>query len=104
MTQPATDLTHYVSKFFAMLDLCIYIIRQSNLHERVAAENILKFNDLPQSFLCDNYLESIKFINRTICNVFDLLTVIKYLTVAYLNNINPTNKISFPYHLSAMLA
>ena len=70
LTQPATDLTHYVSKSFAMLELCEYIIRQSDLHERVAAENVLKFNDLPQSFLCDNHLENIKFINRTICNVF----------------------------------
>ena len=70
LTQPATDLTHYVSKSFAMLELCEYIIRQSDLHERVAAENALKFNDLPQSFLCDNHLENIKFINRTICNVF----------------------------------
>ena len=67
LTQPATDLAHYVSKSFAMLDLCEYIIRQSDLHERVAAENVMKFNDLPQSFLCDNHLENIKFINRTIC-------------------------------------
>ena len=70
LTQPVTDLTHYVSKSFAMLDLCEYIIRQSDLHERVAAENVLKFNDLPQSFLWDDHLENIKFINRTICNVF----------------------------------
>ena len=68
--QAATDLTHYVSKSFAKPDLCEYIIRKSNLHERVAAENAMKFNDLPQSFLCDNHLENIKFINRTICNVF----------------------------------
>ena len=53
-----------------MLELCEYIIRQSDLHERIAAENVLKFNDLPQLFLCDNHLENIKFINRTICNVF----------------------------------
>ena len=70
LTQPATDLTHHVSKSFVMLDLCEYIIRQSGLHERVAAENVLKFNDLPQSFLCDKHLENIKLINRTICNVF----------------------------------
>ena len=70
LTQPATDLTHYVRKSFAMLDLCEYIIRQSDLHERVAAENVMKSNDLPQSFLCDNHLENIKFINCTICNVF----------------------------------
>ena len=70
LMQPATDLTHFVIKSFAMLDLCKYIICQSDLHERVAAENVLKFNDLPQSFLSDNYLESIKFINRTSCNIF----------------------------------
>ncbi len=64
--QPATDLTHYISKSFAMLDLCKYIICQSDLHERVAAENVLKFNDLPQSFLYNNHHENIKFINCTI--------------------------------------
>ena len=68
--QPVTDLTCYVSKSFAMLDLCKYIICQSDQHERVAAENVLKFNNLPQSFLSDNHLENIKFINHTICNVF----------------------------------
>ena len=70
MTQPATDLLHYVCKSFAMMDLCEYIIRQSDVHKRVAAENVMKFNDLPQSFLCDNHLENIKVINRKICNVF----------------------------------
>ena len=70
LTQLATDLTHYVSKSFAMLNLCEYIIRQSDLRKRVAAENVMKFNDLPQSFLCDNLLENIKFINRTICDDF----------------------------------
>ena len=70
LTQPATDLTHYVSKFFAMLDLCEYVIGQSDLHERVAVENVMEFNDLPLSFLCDNHLENIKFINLTICDVF----------------------------------
>ena len=44
-------------------------IGKSDRHARVAGENVIKFNDLPQSFLCDNYLES-KFINRTICNVY----------------------------------
>ena len=33
LTQPATDLTHYVTKFFAMVDLCEYILRQSDLHQ-----------------------------------------------------------------------
>ena len=68
--QPATDLTHYISKFFAMLELCKYVIGQSDLHKRDAAENVMKFNNLPQSFLCDNHLESIKFINHTICHIF----------------------------------
>ena len=45
--------------------------RKSKRHEKVATENVMKFNDLPQSFLCDNHLEN-KFINRTICNVFFL--------------------------------
>ena len=53
-----------------MLDLCEYMIQKSDLHERVAAENVMKFNNLPLSFLCDNHLENIKFINRTICKVF----------------------------------
>ena len=52
-----------------MLDLCEYIIRKSERYERVAAENLMKFNDLPQSFLCDNHLEN-KFISRTICKIF----------------------------------
>ena len=70
LTQPATDLTHYVSKSFAMLDLCKYSIHYSDLHERVAAENVMKFNGLPQSFLRDNHLDNIEFINHTICDVF----------------------------------
>ena len=52
-----------------MLDLCEYIICENDRRERIAAENVMKFIDLPQSFLCDNHLEN-KFINRTICNVF----------------------------------
>ena len=49
-----------------MLDLCEYIIRKSDRHERVAAENVMKFNDLLQLFLYDNHLKN-KFIKRTIC-------------------------------------
>ena len=44
-----------------MLNLCEYIIRQSDLHERAAPKKVMEFNDLPQSFLCDNHLENIKF-------------------------------------------
>ena len=80
LTQPATDLTHYLSKSFAMLDLCEYIIRQSDLHERVAAEKVLKFNDLPQSFLCDNHLENIKFINHKFVMSFSIIP--KNLSIA----------------------
>ena len=29
----------------------------------------MKFNDMPQSFLCDNHLEN-KFVNRAICYVY----------------------------------
>ena len=54
-----------------MLDLCEYIIRKSDRHKRVAVENAMKFNDLRQSFLCDNHLEN-KFINHTFCKVFFL--------------------------------
>ena len=43
LAQPATDLTNYVSKSFAMLDLFEYIIRQSDLHEKIAPENVIKF-------------------------------------------------------------
>ena len=53
-----------------MLVLCEYIIRKSDRLERVAAENVMKFNNLPRLFLCDNHLKNIKFINRTIYNVY----------------------------------
>ena len=49
--------------------LCEYINCKSDRHERVAAENVMKFNDLPQSFPCDNHLEK-KFINRKFCYVY----------------------------------
>ena len=69
LTLPAGDLTHYVCKSFAMLELCEPIIRKADMPERVAAEYALKLNDV-WSFLCDNRTEAIKFINRVICNVF----------------------------------
>ena len=49
--------------------LCEYIICVSDRHERVAAENVMKFNDLPQSFLSDNHLEN-KLIYRSVCKIF----------------------------------
>ena len=41
----------------------IYYSQKSDQHERVAAENVVKFNDLPQALLCDNHLEN-KFIKN----------------------------------------
>ena len=70
LTLPASDLTDYVCKSFAMLELCETVTRKADLPERVAAEHILKLNNVPLSFLCDNHSAVIKFINRSICNVF----------------------------------
>lgn len=70
LTLPAVDLTHYVSKSFAMLELSQNIFRKIDVPERVAAEHVLRSNDLSQSFLCDNHSENIKFVNRIICNIF----------------------------------
>ena len=42
-----------------MLDLCEYIILKSDRHDRVAAENVMKFNDWPQSFSCGNLKTSL---------------------------------------------
>ena len=44
-------------------------ISKSDRHERVAADNVMKCNDLPLLFLCDNHLEN-KFIISTSCNVY----------------------------------
>ena len=70
---------HYVSKPFAMLDPCKYIFYKSDPHERVAAKNVLKFNDLPQSFLFDNHLEN-KFTNRTFATSISI--TLKNLSIA----------------------
>ena len=80
LTQPATNLTHVESKSFAVLDLCEYIIRQSDLQERVAAENVLKFNDLPQSFLCDNTVKTLSSSTAQFVTSFSIIP--KNLSIA----------------------
>ena len=67
---PATDLSHYVCKSFAMLDVAQRVIRNTELPERLAAEHVLESNNLPLSFMCEKYAKSIKLVNRIICNVF----------------------------------
>ena len=70
LTLPAYDLTKYVCTSFAMLELCDNMIHKTELHERDAAENMLKFNNLPQPFLCESHSQAIKLINRIISNVY----------------------------------
>ena len=56
LTLPAGDLTHHVCKSFAMLELCQPIIRKVEMPKGVAAEHVLKLNDV-WSFLCDQGCE-----------------------------------------------
>lgn len=67
---PTTDLRHHIAKSFAILDLCQHLARVSSLPERTAAEIALKRNNFPVSFLCNKHGDSIKFLNRTVANVF----------------------------------
>ena len=60
LTLPSTDLAQYVCKAFSMLELCNYMIYKTALYERDAAENELKSNDLPLSFLCESHSQAIK--------------------------------------------
>ena len=53
-----------------MLELSDNIIHKIELHERDAAENVLKINDLSSSCLCDSHLQAIKLTNRIICNAY----------------------------------
>ena len=46
------------------------MIDKTKRHERDAAENVLKFNDMSLSFLCESHSQAIKLINRIICNVY----------------------------------
>ena len=47
-----------------MLELREMMIHKTELNERNAAENLLLFNDLPLSLLCENHSQVIKLINR----------------------------------------
>ena len=67
---PTTDLRHHIAKSFAILDLCQHLARDSSLPERTAAEIALKRNNFPVSFLCNKHGDSIKFLNRTVADVF----------------------------------
>ena len=70
LTLSASDLTLYVCKSFAMLELCDSMIHKTEFHKRDAAENVLKFNDLLLSFLCESHSQAIKLINRVTCSVY----------------------------------
>ena len=70
LSLPASDMTQYVCKSFALLELCDYMIYKTELHKRDAAENVLKFSDLPLSFLCESDSQVIKLINLIICYVY----------------------------------
>ncbi len=67
---PTTDLRHHIAKSFAILDLCQHLTRDSLLSERTAAEIALQRNNFPVSFLCSNHNGLVKYLNRTVANVF----------------------------------
>ena len=66
---PASDLIQNC-KSFAMLELCDNRIHKTALHEKDAAENVQKFDDLPLPFLRESHSQAIKLINCVICNVY----------------------------------
>ena len=67
---PTTDLRHHIAKSFAILDLCQHLTRDSLLPERTAAEIALQRNKFPITFLCSNHHHLVKYLNRTVANVF----------------------------------
>ena len=67
---PTTDLRHHIAKSFAILDLCQHLTRDALLPERTAAEICLKRNHFPVTFLCNDHSHLVKFLNRTVANVF----------------------------------
>ena len=67
---PTTDMRHYIAKSFAILDLCQHLTRDAHLPERTAAEVCLLRNDFPVTFLCEELSNLVKFLNRTVSNVF----------------------------------
>ena len=70
LTLPASDLTQHVCRAFAMLELCDDMVHKTELYERDIAENVLKFNNVLLSFLCESHSRAIKSINRLICKVY----------------------------------
>ena len=67
---PTTDMRHYIAKSFAILDLCQHLTRDAHLPERTAAEVCLLRNNFPVTFLCEEHSNLVKFLNRTVSNVF----------------------------------
>ena len=67
---PSSNLRKYISKNFAIIDVCHSIILHSPLSERTAAELSLQRNDLPTTFLCPNHSSQIWLINRIVTNVY----------------------------------
>ena len=54
----------------ATQQFCHNQIIKSELAERIAAETALKRNNCPVTFLCSEHANLIKFVNRTVVNVF----------------------------------
>lgn len=67
---PSFGLRKYVSKCFAIIDVCHDIIIHSPLSERAAAELSLDRNDLPKPFLCSKHSTQIWLFNRIVANVY----------------------------------
>ena len=67
---PKLDLCHHVAKSFAMLDLCQNEIETSNLSARHASLVLLRGNDQPVTFLCQQHEQYVSKINKTVTNVF----------------------------------
>ena len=67
---PATDFRHYIARCFAILDLCQQLTRDSTLPERTAAEIALERNNFPVTFLCSQHNGLVKYLKRTVVNVF----------------------------------
>ena len=55
---------------YHILHLCHREIIESELPERTAAEIALKRNHSPVTFLCPDNTNFLKFINRTVVNVY----------------------------------
>ena len=65
---PSFGLRKYVSKCFAIIDVCHDIIIHSPLS--AAAELSLDRNDLPKPFLCSKHSTQIWLFNRIVANVY----------------------------------